>query len=65
MLFEENMEFVGVRIFPSMLAQIELIIKADTSNLFENRSHFIRCSVNHFMRSKHIKELIKANKLEE
>lgn len=55
---EENLEIVSLRIFPQTLKEISQILKADKDELFENRSHFIRCAINYFKRSQRIKNLL-------
>lgn len=58
MPYEENLEVFSLRMFPSMLKQIDDVMDQDKDEIFENRSHFIRCAVNHFMRSAKIKKIL-------
>lgn len=58
MEFEENLEVITIRIFPSVLKKMDLVLKLDNDEVFENRSHFIRCSINSFLKSAKVKKII-------
>ena len=58
MQYEETLEVLSIRMFPSMLKKMDQIMEKDVYEIFENKSHFTRCAVNHFMRSNKIKKIL-------
>jgi len=51
---DEYLQYVPLRIFPSVIKEIDTVLKADKEAVFENRSHFIRCAINYFLKSERV-----------
>jgi len=57
-VIEENLEVLPIRIFPSVKQKIDKVLEKDKEEIFENRSHFVRSAINHFFRSKRLKNIL-------